>query len=109
MTVKGTRSQAPAGHDPHLLEGDEGGGGLEVGVVVDHREPVRGGQDRGQQIRHPDRPVPALAGQFPLGVQRRPPVFVVGRQVLVGRSAIGPESFVINGIARAIERLGVPR
>ena len=32
--------------DPHLLEGDDGGGCLEVGVVVDRREPVRGGQDR---------------------------------------------------------------
>ena len=40
-------SQAAARHDPHLLEGDDGGGGLEIGVVVDHREPVRGGQDRG--------------------------------------------------------------
>jgi hypothetical protein len=28
-------SQAAARHDPHLLEGDDGGGGLEVGVVVD--------------------------------------------------------------------------
>jgi hypothetical protein len=71
-------SQAAALGGPHLLEGDDGGGGLEVGVVVDHREPVLGGQDGGQQIRNPDRPVPALACQFPLGFQRSLPVFVLG-------------------------------
>ena len=31
------RSQAAAPDDPRLLEGDDGRGGLEVGVVVDHR------------------------------------------------------------------------
>jgi hypothetical protein len=57
-------SQAAALGDPHLLEGDDGG------------------QHRGQQIRHSDRPAPALACQFPLGLQRSLPVFVLGRQVL---------------------------
>jgi len=52
-------------------------------------------------------PSPPLAGQFPLGLQRRLPVFVLGRQVLVGHSAIGPELFVFNGITRAAERFGV--
>jgi hypothetical protein len=74
---------------------------------MNHHKPVRRGQDRGRQIRKSDRSVPALAGQFPLGVQRSPPVFVVGRQVLVGHSAIRPELFVLNGIARTVERLGV--
>ena len=47
---------------------------------MDHRESVRGGQDRGQQIRRSDRPVPALPCQFPPGFQRSLPVFVLGRQ-----------------------------
>ncbi len=53
--------------------------------------------------------MPALAYQFPLGFQRRLPVFMLGRQVLVGHSAVRPELFVLNGIARTGERFGVEK
>src|SRR3954452_7748289 len=56
-----------------------------------------------------DRTVSAAARKFTLRVEGALPVSVLGGQVLVGSAAIGPQLFVLAGVACAVERFGIER
>jgi hypothetical protein len=63
-----------------VVEFDDLGGDVEVPVVVDDRETVLCGQDRGEQVGDADGSVSTGAGQFPLRGEGPLPLLVAGRQ-----------------------------
>ena len=80
-----------------MLEHQHRCGCLEVGVVVDNGELVCGGQGRGQQVRHADGTMLAGSCQHLLCAQCDLPMLVIGRQILVGGTAVSPELLVFAG------------
>jgi hypothetical protein len=58
---------------------------LEVGVVMEEREAVSGGQDRGEQVGDADGAVSAGSGEFALCAECALPMLVVGRESCCGR------------------------
>ena len=81
-----------------MLEADDLGGGLEVGVVVHEGEPVFGCEYRGEQVGDADGAVPDCAGQFPLRGEGLLPVLVIGGQVFVGLGAVGADRSYSAGL-----------
>ncbi|MEV6098182.1 hypothetical protein [Nocardia sp. NPDC051981] len=80
-----------------MVEVDDGGDRLEVRVVVDQDESVLACKDGGQEVRHADRAMAAGAGHS-LDGERALPMFVVGREVLVGDTSTGLDLFVLVGV-----------
>ena len=103
------RLNAPSRDHPAVPERQNRCGCFEVGVIVDNGELVRSGQGRGQQVRHADGSMLARSCQCSLHAQRGLPMLIIGRQVLVGDPAVGPELLVLGRPAGTVECFSVQR
>lgn len=71
-----------------MLEGQYLGSDLEISVVVEQCHIMGVGKGGDQEVGHADGAMTTGAGQRPLRVRCRLPMFIVGRQVLICETAI---------------------
>ena len=69
----------PVSFRPCLSMGEPLGDHLDVGVVVNQRQPVLGRDGGGEQVADADPAVPTRSGQTVLGPERSVPVVVVDK------------------------------
>ena len=93
--------------DPLVLELEYLGSHLEVDVVVHDRHPVLSREYRRQQIDDAHRSMSPSASQEALRIECPLPVAIVGGQVLVRLTTVGPHLLVLRRAPRAVERLGI--
>src|SRR3954471_4794114 len=93
--------------NPSVLELEHLGSYLEVGVVVHDRRPVLGREYRRQEIDDAPRSMSSGASQEALRIEGPLPMAIVGAQVLVRLTAVGPHLLVLPRAPGAVEGLGV--